>query len=124
MTIPDDFVDYLAGGTLDPEYEYRQKQRELANDFRKNKVKAVDIDSEYNEFRAFASTPEYKNTQIATQLLSRDFDVTDTQLIYTLQSNYGLSDGECNQVFQNLANSKMDNCDINSYAKAVRLRRK
>jgi len=84
MTIPDDFVDYLAGGTLDPEYEYRQKQRELANDFRKNKVKAVDIDSEYNEFRAFASTPEYKNTQIATQLLSRDFDVTDTQLIYTL----------------------------------------
>ncbi len=124
MTIPDDLLDFLCGGELDPEYPIRQKQRELANDFRKNKVRTLDINSEYNEFRAFASSPEFKHTQIATELLSRDFDVTDTQLKSTLQSNHGLSDGECNQVFKNLANSKMVNCDINSYTKEVRLRRK
>ena len=124
MSMPDDLLDFLCGGELDEDYPIRQKQRELENDFRKNKVRTLDINAQYSEFRAFAATPEYKHTQIATELLSRDFDVTDTQLKSTLQSNYGLSNGECNQVLKNLANSKMVNCDINSYTKAARFRRK
>ena len=76
MSMPDDLLDFLCGGELDEDYPIRQKQRELENDFRKNKVRTIDINAQYSEFRAFAATPEYKHTQIATELLSRDFDVT------------------------------------------------
>ncbi len=124
MSMPDDLIDFLCGGELDPQYPFRQKQRELENDFRKSKARTIDINAQYSEFKAFASTPEFKHTQIATELLSRDFDVTDTQLKSTLQSNYGLSDGECNQVLKNLANSRNVEFNVNSYTKAVKLRRK
>jgi hypothetical protein len=72
-------IDFLCGGELDPEYPIRQKQRT----YRKNKARTIDINAQYSEFKAFAATPEFKHTEIATELLSRDFDTSDTTKIST-----------------------------------------
>ena len=117
--------DWLAGDGFNEDFEYNMKVRELKeNDWRKNKARTIDINAQYSEFRAFAATPEFKHTQIATELLSRDFDVTDTQLRSALQSNYGLSDGEYQNVLNNLFNSKNVEFNVNAYNKEVKLRRK
>ena len=123
--VDDSLVSWLAGDGFNEDFEYNMKVRELKeNDWRKNKARTIDINAQYSEFRAFAATPEFKHTQIATELLSRDFDVTDTQLRSALQSNYGLSDGEYQNVLNNLFNSKNVEFNVNAYNKEVKLRRK
>jgi hypothetical protein len=123
--IDDSLINWLAGGGFNENFEFEMKEMELKkNDWRKSKARTIDINSQYSEFRAFAATPEFKHTQIATELLSRDFDTSGTQLKLALQSNYGLSDGECRNVIKNLANSRNVEFKVNSYTKAIKLRRK
>ncbi len=125
MNDTSDFVDWLVDGQFDPEYEYKSKRRELDKlDHRVNKVKSVDVNAEYKEFKQYEKSDVYRNVQRATQLLSKDFDITSSHLKSTLQRNYGLSDSEYNNMLEHLANSKDVDVRIGTFDRVLKLRRR
>lgn len=125
MNDSSDFADWLAGGQFDPEYEYNSKCRELDKlDYRVNKVKTVDVNAEYKEFKEYEKSDVYRNVQRATQLLSKDFDITSDHLKSTMRRNFGLSDSEYNNTLEHLANSKDVDVRAGTFDRVVRLRRR
>ncbi len=115
------FADFLVN-RFDPEYEYTSKQKEMdTRDFRVEKPKRVDIISRYDEFKNFEQSDSYRHTQIATDLLSQNFDVTEDQLCNTLQTQYHLSKNESNEVLRNLANSRDVEVRRGTFDKVVKL---
>jgi hypothetical protein len=122
--VDDEFADWICN-QFDDNYDYNSKRKEIdSKDYRVSKIRTVDINSEYKEFKEYEKSDAYRYTQIATNLLSHKFDVTGDQLTDTLQSKYGLSQNECSDVLKNLANSKNIDIHQNSYTKAVTLRKR
>ena len=120
------FADFMTN-RFNEDYEYNSKQKEIdTRDFRVERPRMVDITARYNEFKSFEKSDSYRNTQIATNLLSPKFDITTDQLKSTLQSKYQLTTDECNEVLQNMANSHQVDMHVNSYDphRTVKLRRR
>ena len=84
----------------------------------------MDVNAEYKEFKQYEKSDVYRNVQRATQLLSKDFDITSSHLKSTLQRNYGLSDSEYNNMLEHLANSKDVDVRIGTLDKVPKLRRR
>ena len=97
-----------AGGSLDPDFRYRSKQRELSNDWRKEKPRTLDLINEYKELKDFEQTPLNKYVNIGTELLSTNFDVDASQVENTLKQNYGISDSLSREVVKNIAYNNKD----------------
>lgn len=120
-----EFADWIAGGQFDPEYEYNSKRRELDKlGHRVNKVKTVDVNAEYKVFKEYEKSDVYRNVQRATQLLSREFDITNDQLKSVMKRNYSLRDGEYHSLLEHLSNSKDVNVRIGTFDRVVKLRRR
>ncbi len=118
------FVDFITN-RFDPEYEYNSKQKEIdTRDFRVEKPKTVDINTRYNEFKGFEKSSSYRDTQIATDLLSSNFEISASDLTDTLKQKYGLSNSDCNEVLKNMSNSKDVHMRVGTFDKVVKLKRK
>lgn len=118
------FIDWVCDQN-DEDYEYNSRRKELNNkDFRVNKVKTLDVNAEYNEFKDFEKSKSYYNTKIATDLLSSDFEINATQLTDTLKQKYGLSNNDCNAVLRNMSNHKDVDMRVGTFDKVVKLRRR
>ena len=79
------FAEFITN-RLDPDYEYNSKQKEIeSRDFRVEKPKTVDINTRYKEFKDFEKSDSYRNTQIATDLLSPSFGISASDLTGTLK---------------------------------------
>lgn len=118
------FADFLVN-RFNPDYEYTAKEKEIdSRDFRIDKPRTIDINARFKEFKSFEKSDSYRNTQIATNLLSTKFDVTQSQLTDTLKSKHGMSDNECNEVLRNMANSRDVDVRVGTFDRVVKLRRK
>lgn len=122
----EDLIDFLSGGSLDPDFSIRSKQRELNSDWRKEKPRTVDVISEYREYKNFEQTPLNKYVKIGTELLSSKVDTDAKDLQNALKHSYGLSDSLSSEVVKNMINN---NKNVESRTKSfddgrVKLRRK
>ena len=81
MNDTSDSVEWLAGGQFDPEHEFNSKRRELDKlGHRVNKIKTVDVNAEYRQFKQYEKSNVYRNVQGATHLLSKGFEITNDDL--------------------------------------------
>lgn len=118
------FVDWICN-QRDPDYEYSSKEKEIqSRDFRVEKPKMSDINTRYDEFKNFETSSSYRNTQIATNLLSTKFEINATDLTNTLKQKYGLSNNDCNSVLKNMANHKNVDMRTGTFDHIIKLKRK
>jgi hypothetical protein len=117
-------VDFITN-CFNPDYEYDSKHKEIeSRDFRVQKPKMSDINARYDEFKNFEQSPSYRNTKIATNLLSSKFEVNASDLTDTLIQKYGLSHSDCDEVLKNMANSKDVDMRTGTFDKVVKLKRR
>jgi hypothetical protein len=120
--VDEGFVDWICNRN-EEDYEYNMKRKEIDNkDFRIDKVKTLDINSEYDEFKKFEKSDSYKNVIRATNLLSDKGSVTNEQLKSAMQRNYDLSALEYGKVLEQLANSKNVGVRMGTFDKKIKLR--
>ena len=78
-------IDYLCGGSFDPEFEFKVKRKEIEkNDFRVHKDSFSDIAGEWRDFAKFQQTDQYLNTMKAKALLSAQWETNSDALRETL----------------------------------------
>jgi len=122
--VDDSLIEWLTGGALSEDFQYNIKEKELKKDFRFNKDKFSDINSQYRDFAQFQQTDEYVNTMKARELLSDQWDTNSDSLRETLMTTYKMSNYDCDQVMRNLGNSRDVECHKNNFNGIVRLRKK
>ena len=115
------FADFLVN-RFNPDYEFTAKEINT-RDFLKERPSMIDINSRYNEFKSFEKSDVYRNTQIATNLLSPKFSISSEQFASTLQTKHGLSREDCQEVLRNMANSRLVDIHTNPYTNEVGLRK-
>jgi len=120
----DELAEYLAGGSLDEGFEYRMKKRELGRDTRINKDSFIDVNAAYKDLKSWQNTENYHITNIAKNLLSSDFEISENQLTTALKNNHNLNDSECRNVLRNLANESDVEVRRGTFDKVVKLRRR
>lgn len=119
-----DLADFLAGGSFDPEFDYKRKKKELSKDTRINKTKMMDVNSAYREYQEYANSDVYRNVERAKSLLSRDFPVTSKSLKDAMKRSYDLNELECETVLEMLANSKDVDVRMSLFDKVIKIRKK
>ena len=118
-------IDFLCGGQLDPNFEFKMKKKEIENnDFRIRKDSFSDINGAYRDFAKFRQTPQYSNAMKAKSLLSENWDTDSDALRDTLMSTYKMSVEDCNDCFRNLANSKDVDVHENVFNHTIRFRKR
>lgn len=120
----DDFCDWISGGNLDPNYEYRSKSKSLDTDTRINKPKTLDINDRYKELQEYTNSDMYRNTIRAKQLLSRDYEIDNENLKHEMQRNYSLTNLEYNQVLENLANDRETSVRMSLFDHRIKLKKR
>lgn len=101
-----DLLDYLSGGSLDPDYQYRSMKRTLQSDWRREKPKMQDINYQAKEYREFTKTDSYRLTNIARNLISDKYETSSDHLTDVLKNQYNFTTNEVNETLKNLANCK------------------
>ena len=118
------FIDFITNG-FDESYQYDSKQKEIdARDFRVEKPRMSDVNSRYDEFKSFEQSSSYKNTQIATNLLSNKFPISSDQLSTVLKTKYNMSQNDVNAVLNNIANHKDVDVRRNLFSDDIKIKKR
>lgn len=89
-----------------------------------SKNKFIDVNAAYKDLKSWQHSENYRNVNIAKNLLNNAFDVTESQLSTTLKNNHNLTNDQCQLVSKNLGNERDVEIRRGTFDNIVRLRKK